>query len=354
LRRLGYEKVEVRDGRVFFEADAQGIARANIWLRTAERVLIVLSEFPASTFDELFDGVKSVRWTDFIGRNDAFPVKGFCMNSKLTSVPACQSVAKKAAVTSLQAGYRTQELPENSGIEKKIRFALIKDVCALMLDTSGDGLHKRGYRPLRNTAPIRETLAAGIADLAHVKPDSRVCDPFCGSGTLVIESALRALNIAPGLFRPFAAERYGFIGGDVFARVRQEAREKADDSKASFEGRGMDIDPSAVRLARDNAERAHVGHVLRFETGDARKVSFSKDEILLANPPYGERISTAEESEELARAFGANIRDRQFRMLCIMSNHPKFEKILGMPADKRRKLYNGMMPCQLYLYQGSR
>lgn len=349
LKKIGVKEIAASDGRVTFSASGEDVARANVWLRTAERVLIVLAEYPAATFDELFDGVSAIPWGDVIGKTDAFPVKGYSMNSTLTSVPACQSIIKKSVVERLKKDYGTQFLPENGGVTKRIQFSVVKDICTVMLDTSGDGLHKRGYRPLLNEAPIKETLAAGITDFARVFPESEVADPFCGSGTLVIEAALRARNIAPGLNRDFAGERYSFLGYGVFASVKQQAR--ADIKRdASFSGRGFDIDSAAVEIAKKNAARAGVGDCLSFAQGDALCFVAREKEIILANPPYGERLMTEPEAEKLYRGFGANMKRQRYKGLYIISSHPDFEKIYGRGATKRRKLYNGMLPCQLFMF----
>lgn len=352
IRHLGFEGVEVSDGRIFFDADEYGIAKANIWLRTAERVLIVLDEYPAADFDALYDGAYAADWSSVLTSNDAFPVKGYSLSSKLTSIPACQSVLKKAIVEKLKAQYHTEFLPER-GTEKKIRFAIVKDMCTLMLDTSGDGLHKRGYRPLLNEAPIRETLAAGMCDLARVYDDSRVLDPFCGSGTLVIEAAMRALNMAPGLNRRFAAEEYDIVGREIFDEVRQEARSMIKQDIA-FCGTGSDIDENAVRIANDNAERAGVAKYCSFSVADARKLTPEEGSLIITNPPYGERLSSPEEAEKLCRDFGRRVIGGKQRGAYIISSLSDFEKHFGAPASRRRKLYNGMIPCQLFMYFGAR
>lgn len=349
LKRLGVGDIKTSDGRITFSASGDDIARANVFLRTAERVLIELGSWRATTFDELFDGVASSQLCEVIDRKDAFPVKGFSMNSQLTSVPACQAVLKKACVKALLAHHHTEFLPESNGITKRLRFSLVNDMCTLMLDTSGDGLHKRGYRPLLNEAPIKETLAAGICDLARVFPESRVCDPFCGSGTLVIEAALRAKNIAPGIKRAFAGESYEFLGKGAFERAREEAR-GAVRADAEFVGRGIDIDPAAVEIARANAVRAGVADCVSFEAGDARTFQAEEGEIILANPPYGERLMSAEEVESLCRDFGKNIFAQKIKGLYIISSAADFEKLVGKKAARRRKLYNGMISCQLYMY----
>lgn len=348
LRHLGFEDVRVQDGRVFFKTDGEGIARANIWLRTAERVLILLGEYPADNFDALFDGAFAADWAAVIGDMDAFPVKGYSMNSKLTSVPACQSIIKKAVVEKLKQQHATRFLPER-GREKKIRFALVKDVCTLMLDTSGDGLHKRGYRPLLNEAPIKETLAAGIVDFARIRENSLVADPFCGSGTLLIEAAMRAANIAPGLNRKFAAEHYSFLGEGVFDKVRKEAR-AAIRTDISFEAIGSDIDPEAVAIATENAKRAGVSQLVHFHVADARRFWAEPEMIVLANPPYGERLGTPQEVEQLCADFGRAMAAGEQKSAYIISSLPDFERHYGKKATRRRKLYNGMLPCQLFMY----
>ncbi len=348
LRRLNAQNIETDDGRVKFDADDNMIAEANIWLRTAERVLISVGEFPAPTFDALFDGVKALPWGEFVDRNDAFPVKGFSLKSTLTSIPACQSIVKKAMVERLKIDHNTEFLPER-GSTKRIRFSITKDICTIMLDTTGDGLHKRGYRPLLNEAPIKETLAAGLADLARIRSDSHVADPFCGSGTLLIESAQRAAGIAPGLNRRFAAEEYDFLGKELFDTVRAEAREKIDRG-VSFRARGFDIDPSAVEIARANAKRAGVEEFITFEVADARKFIPLDDEIILANPPYGERLLDAASSDKLMADFGKQLNGKKYKGLYIISPSENFEKMFGSKANRRRKLYNGMINCQLFMY----
>jgi len=352
IRHLGFENVEVNDGRIFFDADEYGIARANIWLRTAERVLIVLDEYPAGDFDALFDGAYAADWSSVLSRNDAFPVKGYSLNSALTSIPACQSVLKKAIVEKMKAQYSTEFIPER-GTEKKIRFSIVKDRCTLMLDTSGDGLHKRGYRPLMNEAPIRETLAAGMCDLARVFHDSTVTDPFCGSGTIVIEAAMRAMNLAPGLSRHFAAEEYDLVGKEIFDEVRQEARAAVRED-VSFRGVGTDIDPAAVSIAAENARRAGVSRYCSFSQADARKIVPEQGSLIITNPPYGERLSSPEEAEELCRDFGSRVIGGAQRGVYVISSLADFETHFGKKADRRRKLYNGMIPCQLFMYFGKR
>ena len=348
LKHLGFQDIEVHDGRIFFSADESGIAKANIWLRTAERVLIVLGEYKASTFDELFDGAFEADWAAVIDKNDSFPVKGFSMNSTLTSVPACQSILKKAIVEKLKKQYHTSTLPETS-TEKKVRFSITKDNCTLMLDTSGDGLHKRGYRPLLNEAPIKETLAAAIVDFSRCRDDSIVMDPFCGSGTLMIEAAMRVKNIAPGLNRHFAAEFYDFIGSTIFDSVKAEARSQIK-KDITFRAIGSDIDPQAISISKENARRAGVDDMCDFRVADARQFVPNKESIILANPPYGERLSNTEDAEKLMAEFGKQLVNQEYKSLYIISSLAEFERIFGKKANRRRKLYNGMLPCQLFMY----
>lgn len=348
VKRLGAQNVRVTDGRVAFDGDASLIAAANLNLRTAERVLILLKTFPATTFDELFDGVNSIPWEDLIPADAQFPVKGSSLSSQLSSVPACQSIVKKAVVKRLQAGHKTSILPE-TGALYKIRFSLRKNVAEIMLDTSGDGLHKRGYRKNATLAPIKETLAAAIADLGFVRRDSVVQDPFCGSGTMVIEAAQKAMNIAPGLRRRFAAEQFDFVPASLWAEERQKAL-AAVRPDAAFEGFGSDIDPAAVALATANAKLAGVGERCHFEVRDVKDFTPRQQAIVLTNPPYGERLGDAAEAAALARTLGQVWNAAPTAGLYAITADADFEAHFGKKAAKRRKIYNGMIPCQLYMY----
>ncbi len=348
VRRLGAQNVQVTDGRVAFSGGPEMIAAANLNLRTAERVLLLLKTFPASTFDELFDGVNAIPWEELIPADAQFPVKGSSLSSQLSSVPACQSIVKKAVVKRLQTGHKTVTLPE-TGALYKIRFAIRKNVVEVMLDTSGDGLHKRGYRRNATLAPIKETLAAAIADLGRVRRDSLVQDPFCGSGTLVIEAAQKALNIAPGLRRRFAAEQFDFVPAAVWREQRQKA---LDETKldAAFEGIGYDIDPAAVALANANAKLAGVGERCHFEAADVKDFTAAQNAIVLTNPPYGERLGDAAEAAGLARTLGQVWQRHPGQGLYAITADAEFETHFGKKAARRRKIYNGMIPCQLYMY----
>ena len=348
VKRLGAQNIQVTDGRVAFQGGADMIAAANLNLRTAERVLLLLKTFPAATFDELFDGVYSIPWEELIPVDAQFPVKGSSLSSQLSSVPACQSIVKKAIVKRLQYGHKTTTLPE-TGALYKIRFALRKNVVEVMLDTSGDGLHKRGYRKNATLAPIKETLAATIADVGFVRRDSTVQDPFCGSGTLVIEAAQKALNIAPGLRRRFAAEHYDFVPAAVWAEERQKAL-AASRLDAGFEGFGFDIDPNAVALANANAKLAGVEKRCHFEVADVADFAARSEAIVLTNPPYGERMSTIEGAAKLARTLGQQMEAHPCAGVYAITADMDFEHHYGKRANKRRKMYNGMIPCQLYMY----
>ena len=348
VKRLGAQNVRVTDGRVAFDGDASMIAAANLNLRTAERVLLLLKTFPASTFDELFDGVYAIPWEELIPTDAQFPVKGSSLSSQLSSVPACQSIVKKAVVKRLQYGHKTSTLPE-TGAVYKIRFALRKNVVEVMLDTSGDGLHKRGYRKNATLAPIKETLAAAIADLGFVRRDSVVQDPFCGSGTMVIEAAQKAMNIAPGLRRRFAAEQFAFVPAALWAEQRQKALAQVR-TDAAFEGVGSDIDPAAVALAAANAKLAGVGDRCHFEVRDVKDFVPRPGAVVLTNPPYGERLGDAAGAAALARTLGQVWNASPAAGLYAITADADFEAHFGKKATKRRKIYNGMIPCQLYMY----
>ena len=348
IKRLGAQNIQVTDGRIAFQGGAELIAAANLNLRTAERVLLQLARYKATTFDELFDGCYQIPWEELLPADAAFPVKGSSLSSQLSSVPACQSILKKAVVKRLLAGHRVTALPE-SGDAYKIRFALRKDEVEIYLDTSGDGLHKRGYRKRATLAPIKETLAAAIADLGRVRRDSLVQDPFCGSGTLVIEAAQKALNLAPGLGRHFAAEHFAFLPAEIWAQQREKARGEARPD-AAFEGVGYDIDPAAVALASANAKLAGVGDRCRFAVADIKDFTPTANATVLTNPPYGERLGDASEAAALARTLGQVWQRHPGQGLYAITADAEFEQHFGKKAARRRKIYNGMIPCQLYMY----
>ncbi|MCM1269930.1 MAG: class I SAM-dependent RNA methyltransferase [Ruminococcus flavefaciens] len=348
ILKIGGTDLKVSDGKISFSGDENILARANLCLATAERVMIELFEFKATSFEELFQGVKSIALEQYIGKDDAFPVKGYSLNSTLHSVPDCQAIIKKAAVERLKSKYGIGWFSE-SGPAVQIKFSILKDVVTIYLDTSGIGLHKRGYRRNSNAAPIKETLAAGIIDLARVRPDSIICDPFCGSGTLLIEAALKALRIAPGINRRFAAEKWGSIDPDVWREERSRAIDTVDRS-AKFEGIGADLDDAAVALTLDNAHKAGIKSRLKIEQADISKFHQPDNSIVICNPPYGERLLELREAEEVYRRMGKVLGKGGNKQSYIISPHEQFEQYFGKNASKRRKLYNGMIKCQLYMY----
>ncbi len=349
LKRCGIENVAAENGRVTFEGDFNTLARANICSRYAERIQILLGEFPVYDFEDLFSGVSRICWEYFIGEKDQFPVKGHSVSSRLSSLPACQSVIKKAVAKRLGAKYHTSWL-EESGSLHQIQFLIMKDHCSIMLDTSGEGLHKRGYRADATIAPIRETLACAMAELSRVRPFSTVIDPFCGSGTILIESALKALNIAPGLRRSFAAEKWDIIPAEAWRTERERAQDLIRHD-AEFTAYGYDIDPAAAELTAANAKKAGVEKRIHTAVRDIRDFDEDFDRAaVICNPPYGERLLDMEQARELYQIMGRKFMKRDGWSYSIISPDDSFEKTFGRPADKRRKLYNGMIRCQVYMY----
>ena len=353
MRRLELKEVQAENGRVLCQGTAADIPRLNLNLRTGERVLIVLGSFPANNFDQLFEGTKALPWEQFIPRDGQFPVKGFSLNSQLHSVPTCQAMIKKAVAARLGGKYGLNQMPE-TGALYQIQFSIMKDTATLMLDTSGAGLHKRGYRAKGVVAPLRETLAAAMVMLSRYKGRDPLCDPFCGSGTIPIEAALIAKNRAPGLSRNFSAQKWKNVDGKLWLQAADEAMDKEFDGE--YEIWGGDLDPQAVEMARRNAELAEVDDVVKFEVSDATRFHWGGlHGRVVTNPPYGERIMERREAEELYRAFGTAW--RKFPdgwKLYLLSSHTEFERTFGKQADKKRKLYNGMLKCDLFMYLGDK
>ncbi len=349
LKRIGGQNVKATDGRVNFTGGPEMLARANLWLRTAERVQLVLDSFPATSFEQLFEGIRAIPFEDYIGREDAFPVKGWSLNSQLHSIPDCQAIIKKAIAKRMERAYGQSWFAE-TGAKVQVQFTILKDTVTILLDSSGAGLHKRGYRPDANEAPIKETLAAGILDLARIYPDTQIYDPFCGSGTFLIEAALKGFQIAPGLRRRFAAEHWGFIDAAVWQQERKAATE-AVRKDATFRAWGSDISPRAAELTLENAKRAGVGTRVKAAVGDIADFKLPEGRsLVVCNPPYGERLLEVKEAEALYQTMGRVFEPREDLSYCIISPHKDFELLFGRRADKRRKLYNGMIECQLYLY----
>ena len=348
LRRLNMENVTVENGRVLFTGDELALARANVCLRTGERILIVLGEFTARSFEELFQGVYKLNLEDYIPRDGAFPVKGHCLNSQLMSVPDCQAIIKKAASRRLGEKYGVSWLPE-TGAKFQLQFSIMNDRAILYLDTSGAGLHKRGYRAQGNEAPLRETLAAAMVQLARFRGREFFWDPFCGSGTIPIEAALIAKNRAPGLNRTFAAQAFPWMGKEIWEQVKTEAKDKEFSGK--YQIMGSDNDPACVSLAFANARKAGVSDCVTFRDGDATKMDLpAKEGILVCNPPYGQRMMEQHSAQRLYAAFGRHIKFADGWKKYVITSEPEFEHYFGRRADKKRKLYNGMIKCDYYMY----
>ena len=376
LVSIGYEKanITVSDGLISLEVSdsqlADTVARVNLWVRTGERVFVELANFPARSFDELFDGISGIRWDEYIPKDYAFHINGYSRKSELFGISACQSICKKAVVKRLLSARNlsasdTLVEDERKGL-LKIQFGIVSDQVSVMIDTSGEGLHKRGYRPLSNIAPIKETLAAGLVRLSRYRPfgEEALVDPFCGSGTIVIEAALAAFSIAPGLNRPFAAENWPIIGKAAFLKAREEAQQMQDqDIPYDLFFFGSDLDSAAVDTSMRNARSAGVDRVVQFRQKNAfeqtpealRDWTGLARQLILCNPPYGERLLNQEEAEEIYRGIAATYLDEEGNCkkgirLSVISPDDTFERAVGRPADKRRKLYNGNIKCQMYHY----
>ena len=348
-RRLGLQDVQAENGRILCRGTLADCARLNINLRCGARVMLVLAQFPARSFEALFQGTRAVAWEDYLPRDAAFPVKGYSISSQLHAVPACQSIIKKAMVERMKSAYHLEQFPE-TGAKYQVRFAIFKDQVLLTLDASGEGLFKRGYRAVGVEAPLRETLAAALVQLSRYRGRDPFCDPFCGSGTIPIEAALIARNRAPGLNRAFDAEQWGFVPGNSWQQAKDEARDR--EFHGSYDIWGGDVDPQAVAIARSNAHKAGVAEDIRFEVADMR--TFHRDSPygqLVTNPPYGQRLMEKQEAEELYREFGKVWRrlPEGWRTL-VLSSHTEFERTFGQQAAKKRKLYNGMIKCDVFMY----
>lgn len=349
LRRLKLSDVQAENGRVLCRGTQTDLARLNLNLRCGERVLLVLASFPARSFESLFQGTAAVAWEDYIPCDGQFPVKGFALDSMLHSIPDCQSIIKKAVVNRLGRAYGMEQLPE-TGAKYQIQFAIQKDQCSLYLDTSGAGLHKRGYRAASLEAPLRETLAAAMVTLSRFRGKDPFRDPFCGSGTIAIEAALIAKNRAPGLDRSFDAQKWHFLDSNIWLTAAEEAMDR--EFHGAYDIWGGDIDPRAIRIAQENAVKAGVEDCVRFECSDVKNLRCTGEYgQIVTNPPYGERLLEQEEARSLSRTFGKVYRDipPKWRVLVLTSDR-EFEQYFARRADKKRKLYNGMIRCDLYQF----
>lgn len=349
LRGFDTENVCAENGRVLFEGDEQMLARVNICSHFAERVQILVGSFEAHSFEDLFQGTRALDWETYIGREDAFPVKGYSINSDLFSTRDCQAIIKKAVVEHLKEKYGIEWFAETGPVHQ-IQFSIMKDTVSLLLDTSGVALHKRGYRQDANIAPIKETLAAALCDLSRLRAYHKLYDPMCGSGTILIEGALLAAGIAPGLERGFSAERWDIFPREVWSGERARARELGE-FNSDFEAFGSDIDPAAIEIAKINAERAGVADKIHFSVCDIKDFKPLSDRgTLICNPPYGERMLDIGQCEVLYKEMGNVFKPQKGWSYSIISPDEEFEGAFGRKADKRRKLYNGMIKCQLFMY----
>ena len=351
LRAMEAKNVEPQNGRVVFDGDINMLVRANLCSRYSERVLILLGTFQARSFEELFQGVKALPWETWIGQNDIFPVKGRSLSSQLSSIPDCQKIIKKAVVERLKQKYHVSWFNETDTLYQ-IQFLIMKDQVSIMIDTSGAGLHKRGYRANSTDAPIKETLAAAMANLSRVRVNGNMVDPFCGSGTVLIESALYALNIAPGLRRNFSAENWDQIDASVWKKEKERAQDLIR-RDARFQGRGFDIDGAAVSLTIANAKKAGVIGCIQAEKRDIRDFKRETETgVVICNPPYGERLEEKEALPELYTAIGKAFRGLDSWSEYLITSYEDAERYIGRKADKNRKIYNGMLKTYFYQFLG--
>ncbi|EJD8551531.1 class I SAM-dependent RNA methyltransferase [Staphylococcus pseudintermedius] len=350
VQDLGYE-TRVENGRIYFEGDASAIVKANLWLRTADRVKLIVGQFEAVTFDSLFEQTKNLPWEQFIPTDGQFPVQGRSLKSKLFSVPDVQTITKKAIVERLKNAHQVSGWLDESGAKYPVEVAILKDKVLLTIDTSGSGLNKRGYRLAQGEAPIKETLAASLVKLANWTGDTPLIDPFCGSGTIAIEACLIAQNIAPGFNRSFISEQWDIIPKGLYDQKRAEADELADYDK-EIEIYASDIDPEMVEIAQRNADEVGVGDIIRFEVKDVNTLTINHDGPigLIGNPPYGERIGDRAEVEEMYRNLGILMQNHPNLSLYIMTSNKEFEYLANRKATKRRKLFNGYIETTYYQY----
>ncbi|HAR6049151.1 THUMP domain-containing class I SAM-dependent RNA methyltransferase [Staphylococcus pseudintermedius] len=350
VQDLGYD-TRVENGRIYFEGDASAIVKANLWLRTADRVKLIVGQFEAVTFDSLFEQTKNLPWEQFIPTDGQFPVQGRSLKSKLFSVPDVQAITKKAIVERLKNAHQVSGWLDESGAKYPVEVAILKDKVLLTIDTSGSGLNKRGYRLAQGEAPIKETLAASLVKLANWTGDTPLIDPFCGSGTIAIEACLIAQNIAPGFNRSFISEQWDIIPKGLYDQKRAEADELADYDK-EIEIYASDIDPEMVEIAQRNADEVGVGDIIRFEVKDVNTLTINHDGPigLIGNPPYGERIGDRAEVEEMYRKLGILMQNHPNLSLYIMTSNKEFEYLVNRKATKRRKLFNGYIETTYYQY----
>lgn len=348
LKSLGITVTTVEDGRVSFLGGWEELIKANLWVRTGERVLIKMAEFDAVNFDDFYEGVKNAPWNSFLPANAQLPISGHCLKSRLSSPNRCRAIIKKAIADKMAETSGISWLPEDGAVYQ-IRFTVMKDKVSVYIDSTGEGLHKRGYRQMSNAAPLRETIAAAMVILSRWRREDVFADPFCGSGTIPIEAALYKRNIAPGLKRSFAFESFDAVSPELTARLREEAAAAAND--LPLEIIASDIEPSYVELSAENARLAGVGDVVKPTLADARCFTHEASRgTIICNPPYGERLSDAAECEILYNEIGKAFRVLDNWAYFILASSEDFERQFGRKADKQRKVYNGMKKCRIYQY----
>ena len=354
IEKLGYKILKTEDGKVTFLGDERAVVRANLWLRTADRVQIKMAEFMAYEFEDLFQQIKGIPWEHWIPVNGKFIVNGSSVKSKLSSVPACQSVAEKAVIERLKETYGIDYF-EKSGALYDIKITLLKDRVTVTLDTTGPGLHKRGYRQHSVEAPIKETLAAAMIELSFWREDRILADPCCGSGTIPIEAAMIGKNIAPGLSRSFASEEWEAIPGNMWKEERKKAF-NAINNDVQLKIFGSDINPQAVKAARLNAEEAGVDDCIKFYTADVSALRTKSERgVLITNPPYGQRIGDQEAIDKIYQSYSRFFKENPTWSLFVITADKTIEKkAMGRPAERRRKLYNGRLEVCYYQFHGEK
>ncbi|TDM13244.1 THUMP domain-containing class I SAM-dependent RNA methyltransferase [Macrococcus lamae] len=351
VQTLGYE-TETENGRVLFRGDARAIVKSNLWLRSADRLKIVVGRFKATTFDQLFEGTKQLPWEEIIAENGSFPVSGKSVKSTLHSVPDCQAIVKKAIVERLKKAYQKQGWLDENGALYKVEVSILKDEVLLTIDTSGAGLHKRGYRLAQGEAPMKETLASALVLLSNWKGDTPFIDPFCGSGTIAIEAAMIAQNIAPGFNRDFASEEWSIIPEGMYDEERVKAEDAADYDK-DLSIQASDIDPKMIEIAQNNAAEVGFADIIDFKQLNVHDLNVSAEKgVIIGNPPYGERIGERSEVEAMYTYLGELLKRNPKWSLYIMTSYKEFEVLVGQKATKRRKLFNGYLECTYYQYWG--
>lgn len=355
IEALGYKIIKTEDGKVTFESDALGIARSNIWLRSADRVYLKMGEFKATTFEELFQNIKKIPWVDIITSDGSFPVVGNSVKSTLHNVPSCQSIIKKAIVSSLSTQYKIERF-EESGAEYRVRFAALKDVFTVGIDTSGAGLHKRGYRVKDTKAPMKETLAAALMQLSFWRKEKVLIDTCSGSGTIPIEAAMIGRNIAPGISREFSSEEWKLFQSDEWKNARREAYEVID-YDTPLKILGYDIDKEAIAAGKENAEEAGVLDDIIFVNKDMNTIDISEFDdfgVIVTNPPYGERIGDTGAIHKIYYGLSRILEGNHTWSLFMITMDREAETYIGRKADRRRKLYNGRLETQYYQFHGEK